>query len=249
MTKHIVFLGNKGGVGKTTVTVNTAMILAEGMNKKVGIIDLNINSPVLPFMLGVSDRKLGVEGRKVIPVKVLSNLHIVSNEFLIPEKDMAVVMRKDMTKQVIRQFIKDADWQDFDYILYDTPAAVSDEILTAIECIGKFDGAVIVSTSQDLALYELKRMISFTTKYGIDVKGIVENMATFRCSEESDKDLFRRESFADYLKEKNLDVLSSIPFDRDILHASDIGLAFVEKFRDSINVKHFNDIARKLVEE
>ncbi len=249
MTKHIIFLGNKGGVGKTTVTANTAMIIAGTYNKKVGIIDLNISSPVIPSMLGVADRKIGIDKKKLIPVKVFTNLHIVSNEFFIPEKDMAVVMRKEITKQIIRQFIYDVDWEGYDYILYDTPSSISDEILTAHECIGKFHSSVLVSTSQDIALHELKRIISFTTRYGIKGSGVVENMFGFKCAEDSYNDLYKRESFADYLKEKNINIISSIPFDREILISSDIGVAFIEKYRDSSNVSHFNNIAKAIIEQ
>ncbi|NLW74877.1 MAG: Mrp/NBP35 family ATP-binding protein, partial [Methanomicrobiales archaeon] len=128
----ILVLSGKGGVGKSTVSVNLAYALAM-KGKQVGLLDLDIHGPNVPKMLGIEKHQLLSENNKIIPVRVLDNLQVVSMAFLLPHRNSPVVWRGPMKSSAIRQFLEDTAWEPLDYLIVDLPPGTGDEALTVAQ--------------------------------------------------------------------------------------------------------------------
>jgi len=152
--KFIVMSG-KGGVGKTSVSVNLAIALA---NKgfKVGLMDVDIHGPDVPRMLGFEGTLNVTENKKITPMRFSENLVAVSMESLMPDKDVAVIWRGPMKHTAIRQFIGDVDWGNLDFLVIDSPPGTGDEPLTVAQLI-KDAQAIIVTTPQEVALADVRK--------------------------------------------------------------------------------------------
>ncbi|MDD3804393.1 MAG: P-loop NTPase [bacterium] len=246
-TKVVLLLSNKGGTGKSTLLTNTAYLLATLFGKKVGVIDLDFHSPDLPSMFGVESRKLGIQNKRLMPVKVLPNLYMVSYGFYLTDKKLPIIMRGIEERLVADQFINSVDWSEFDVLLIDVPANLSDGALTVVDQIKPIDGAVITTSSQDISLTDTERSIQFALQYSIPILGMVENMSYLNCPQCSAKlELYKRENFeglADFYK---LDILGRIPFEREILISVDVGVPFVEKCKENAQVESFKQITEKI---
>ncbi|HAV91801.1 TPA: hypothetical protein DCW38_01290 [candidate division WOR-3 bacterium] len=249
-TKVVIILSNKGGTGKSTLITNTAHILATVYNKKVGVIDLDFHSPDLPSMFGIENRKLGIQNKKIMPVKFLPNLYIVSNGFYLTDKKLPIIMRGVEEKLIADQFINSVDWTDFDILLIDIPSNLSDGALTVVDEIKPIDGAVIITSSQDISLVDTERSIQFSLQYSIPILGMVENMAYLNCPQCSAKiELYKRENFEALAEFYKLDILGRIPFVRDILISVDLGVPFVERCKDNEQIETFKQITDKITKK
>lgn len=184
--KHIVLiLSGKGGVGKSSVTTQTALTL---VNKgfKVGVLDIDLTGPSLPRMFGLENKQVFQASNGWIPVYIDSSkrLSIMSLGFLLNDRGNSVVWRGPKKTAMIKQFIKDVYWgDDLDYLLIDTPPGTSDEHISIAEEL-KFanpDGAIIVTTPQNVATSDVKKEINFCKKVNFKPLGIVENMSGFIC--------------------------------------------------------------------
>ena len=246
-TKVVAVLSNKGGTGKSTLITNTSYLLATTYNRKVGIIDLDFHSPDLPSMFGIENRKLGIQNKKIMPVKVLPNLYIVSYGFYLTDKKLPIIMRGVQEKLIADQFINSVDWSEFDIIFIDVPANLSDGALTVVDEIKPIDGAVITTSSQDISLTDTERSIQFALQYSIPILGMVENMSYLNCPQCSAKlELYKRENFEALAEFYKLDILGRIPFEREILISVDLGIPFVEKCKDNAQIESFKQIADKI---
>ncbi len=245
--KTIMFLGLAGGVGKSTILANTAYLMAQNQNKKIGIIDLNINSPRLPFLFSIEDRKLGIENKKIKPVKILSNLFIISNEFFIKEKDMPIIIRKYMTSQIVKQFVNDVDWNEFDYIFIDTPPSFSDEILVCLEEFKKIDLAIIISNNQNRKEIDMQREYNFTKQYGIDLLGVIENMNTISINGNTHA-LFNYDKIENNDTNNEINKITTIPYNENIFISYNLGITYIEKFKDDNDIRYFNTVSTKIME-
>lgn len=187
--KHIVLiLSGKGGVGKLSVTTQTALTLVnKGFN--VGVLDIDLTGPLAPRMFGVEDKQVHQLTRGWVPVNVYprladrGGLWLMSLGFLLNNRGDSVVWRGPKKTAMIKQFLKDVVWDDLDYLLIDTPPGTSDEhILIAEELrYANPDGAIIVTTPQQVAVADVKKEINFCEKVNFKVLGIVENMSGFIC--------------------------------------------------------------------
>ncbi len=176
--KKIVVLSGKGGVGKSTVAVNLAAALAAG-GKRVGLLDIDIHGPSLPTMLGLEGSKVtGPEGG-IIPLEV-DGIKVMSIGFFLESQDHAVVWRGPMKYGMIKQFLKDVDWGDLDYLVIDSPPGTGDEPLAVCQLVAP-DGAVIVTTPQRVASVDVRKSITFCRLLEVPVLGVVENMSGFTC--------------------------------------------------------------------
>ena len=224
--KHkIMVMSGKGGVGKSTVAVNLALTLSmEGY--KVGILDADIHGPNIPKMLGIEDKKPDVIDSKIIPVSVL-NLKVMSMAFLLPDTDSPVIWRGPLKMKAISQFTNDVAWEDLDYMIIDLPPGTGDEPLSIAQLL-KSDGAIIVTTPQDVALLDSRKAVNFAKQLNVPVVGIIENMSGLICPHcGKEIDLFKKGGGEKASKELKVPFLGRIPIEMKIVESSDSGIPFV----------------------
>jgi len=181
----ILVLSGKGGVGKSTVAANLAVSLAS-RGKQVGLLDVDIHGPSIPQILGLDGMPPGIvqpdrEAALLQPVPAMDNLRVMSMGLLLDNRDAAVIWRGPMKYNVIKQFLKDVDWGDLDYLIVDSPPGTGDEPLSIAQLLGSATGAVIVTTPQELAISDVRKCVTFCRKLELPVLGVVENMSGFVC--------------------------------------------------------------------
>ncbi|RRT74761.1 hypothetical protein B296_00003711 [Ensete ventricosum] len=182
--KHkILVLSGKGGVGKSTFSAQLSFALAE-MDYQVGLLDIDICGPSIPKMLGLEGQDIHQSNLGWSPVYVESNLGVMSIGFMLPHPDEAVIWRGPRKNGLIKQFLKDVDWGELDYLVVDAPPGTSDEHISIVQFLQAtgIDGAIIVTTPQQVSLIDVRKEISFCKKVGIRVLGVVENMSGMRQS-------------------------------------------------------------------
>jgi len=186
--KHkIAVMSGKGGVGKSTVSVN----LAVAFNQKgyhTGILDADFHGPNVPLMLGVEGKHLDADERGILPVLTKENIKVMSVAFLLPSKDSPVIWRGPKKTGALRQFLGHVAWDELDLLIVDNPPGTGDEPLTVLQSIPFLDGIVIVTTPSPVALEDVEKCVSMAKSLNIPVIGIIENMAGFvcpKCGEES----------------------------------------------------------------
>ena len=180
--KHIVLvLSGKGGVGKSTTAAQLAFALA-AQDLEVGLMDIDICGPSIPKMLGLEGQEVHQSGTGWSPVYVQENLGVMSIGFMLPNPDDAVIWRGPRKNGLIKQFLKDVHWGPLDYLLIDTPPGTSDEHISIVQFLkaARVDGAVVVTTPQEVAIADVRKEISFCRKTGVRVLGVVENMRGLR---------------------------------------------------------------------
>jgi len=247
--KHkIVVLSGKGGVGKSTVSANLALSLAE-KGYEVGLLDSDIHGPSIPKMLGLEDKKPGSSETGIAPILALPKLKVMSMGFLIPDKDAPVIWRGPLKMGAIKQLIGDVDWGNLDYLIIDLPPGTGDEPLSIAQLIPDNDGAVIVTTPQDIALVSVRKSINFVKKMNMPVIGIVENMSGFKCPHcGKNIDLFKTGGGLKASKDFNVPFLGKIPIDPQIVETGDSGKTFAIKSENSDTAKSFKKIVENIEE-
>jgi len=243
--KHkIMVMSGKGGVGKSTVAVNLALTLSmEGY--KVGILDADIHGPNIPKMLGIEDKKPDVIDSKIIPVSVL-NLKVMSMAFLLPDTDSPVIWRGPLKMKAISQFTNDVAWEDLDYMIIDLPPGTGDEPLSIAQLL-KSDGAIIVTTPQDVALLDSRKAVNFAKQLNVPVVGIIENMSGLICPHcGKEIDLFKKGGGEKASKELNVPFLGRIPIEMKIVESSDSGIPFILNNGNSKAKEAFKNIILKV---
>ncbi|MGL4369545.1 MAG: P-loop NTPase, partial [Spirochaetota bacterium] len=210
--KVIVVMSGKGGVGKSTVSVNIAAGLAK-RGFKTGILDADLHGPSVVKMLKLDGAQLEVTpDEKMIPVKFSDTLSVLSVAFLLNSEHDATIWRGPAKAGVLKQFIQDTNWGTLDYLIVDCPPGTGDEPLSVVQLCGKVDGAVIVTTPQEVALIDVKKSITFANKLGVPVYGIVENMAGFTCPHCGKvSHIFSQGGGQDLAIETGVPLVSSIP--------------------------------------
>ncbi|MFH0915870.1 MAG: iron-sulfur cluster carrier protein MrpORP, partial [bacterium] len=213
----------KGGVGKSTVSVNLASSLAlEG--KRVGLLDIDLHGPTVPQLLGLQGRPVETEGDVFLPVEVGDNLKVMSIGFLLGEQDGAVVWRGPMKAVAIEQFLGEVEWGDLDYLIIDSPPGTGDEPLAVCQAIGDMDGAIIVTTPQETALSNVRRSIKFCSMLDIKILGVIENMSGFACPHCGEVTyVFGRGGGETMATKAGAPFLAGIPLDPMIVEAGDAG--------------------------
>ena len=176
--KYKLMVGsNKGGVGKSTVTTNLAIALAE-KGFKVGLADADLHGPNIPKLLNAESVRLKAEDDGINPFFTKNGVAVVSLGFLIEDPNMHIAWRDAVKYDFIIELLGNINWGKLDYLLIDLPPGTGNEQITIIDFIGEIDGAVVVTTPQDLALLDARKMISFARDSNVPIVGIIENMST-----------------------------------------------------------------------
>jgi ATP-binding protein involved in chromosome partitioning len=246
--KHVILvLSGKGGVGKSTVSTNLASALA-AHGRQVGLLDLDIHGPNIPKMLGIEDQRPVVLENSMEPVHVTGNLSVMSMAFLLPDTSTPVIWRGPMKISVIRQFLSEVNWGALDYLVVDLPPGTGDEALSIIQLSPNVQGAVIVTTPQDVAVLDAIKAIKFIEKLDFPVIGIIENMSGMVCPHCGDTiDLFGRGGGEKAAQELGVPYLGSIPLDPAMVKAGDEGRPYVLRHADTPTWKAVDAVMKNLV--
>jgi len=247
--KHkIIVLSGKGGVGKSTVAVNLAAALSLA-GKKTGLMDIDIHGPSIPKMLNLNGVPVGVKDNCIYPVSYDLNLKVMSIGLLLNDPDKAVIWRGPMKFGVIKQFIRDVEWGELDYLIVDSPPGTGDEPLSIAQLIPEADGAVIVTTPQELAIEDVRKSVKFCEVLNLRVLGVVENMSGFVCPHcQQVTEIFRSGGGEKMAKDMNIPFLGKIPLDPGIVQAGDRGTPFVSSFGKSQSSTVFKNVIKPLLE-
>jgi len=250
---RIVILSGKGGVGKSTLTAQLAQAFAADPNKQIAVLDIDICGPSLPRIFGVEFEQVHSSSFGWSPVFVQDNISLMSIGFLLGGPDEAVIWRGPKKNGLIKQFLCDVDWGEIDYLLIDTPPGTSDEHLSVVQYLKSsgIDGAVLVTTPQEVALQDVRKEANFCAKMKLPVIGIVENMSKFICpSCKGVSEVFPPTTGgAKQLAETfNIDFLGSVDLDPRIGQCCDAGKSFISDVPDSPATKALLHIASKIKE-
>ena len=253
--KHkILVLSGKGGVGKSTFSAMLSHAFALDAEKQVGLMDADICGPSIPKMVGVEEESIHVSASGWSPVYVSDNLGVMSVQFMLPGRDEAIIWRGAKKNGLIKRFLMDVEWGPLDYLVVDTPPGTSDEHLSVNSFIGAsgVDGAVLVTTPQEVALLDVRKELDFCRKAGIKVLGLVENMSGFVCPKcKNQSEIFRATTggAAGLAAEIGVQFLGRVPLDPRIGMACDYGESFFDSFPDSPAALALREVVGKVQEE
>lgn len=224
----IMVLSGKGGVGKSTVSANIAVALAL-KGKKVGLLDLDFHGPSIPKLLHLEQQQQLRSGENgLLPLEYLYGIKVMSIGFILPEQDTAVIWRGPLKMGAIQQFLSEVEWGELDYLIIDFPPGTGDEPLSAAQLLPDSDGAVVVTTPQDLSLSDVRKSIDFCRHLKLPVIGVVENMSGLVCPHcLTVIDVFKRGGGEAMANEMGVPFLGRIPLDPKIVEASDDGTPFI----------------------
>jgi ATP-binding protein involved in chromosome partitioning len=244
--KHkITVISGKGGVGKSTVTVNLAAAFAlKGHKDKVGVLDADIHGPCVPKMLGLKGQKIigGPDGM-LFPVTGRQGIKVVSMDFLLPNDEAPVIWRGPLKMRIIQQFLSDITWGELDFLLVDLPPGTGDEPLSVMQLIPEIDGVIIVTMPSEVSQAVVKKAITFAKQLGVPVIGIIENMSGFVCPEcGATIDIFKTGGGKKVAEDLSVPYLGKIPIDPAVCINSDSGTPFVAENKESPTVKAFTEI-------
>ncbi len=248
--KHVILvLSGKGGVGKSTVSVNLAFALANH-GKNVGLLDLDFHGPNIPKMLGIEDQRPAVLAHAIEPVHVTGNLSVMSMAFLLPDTSTPVVWRGPMKMGAIQQFLAEVNWGSLDYLVVDLPPGTGDEALTIAQLAPNVKGAVIVTTPQDVAVMDAIKAAKFIEKLELPVIGIIENMSGMICPHCGGMiDLFSKGGGEKAAEDLGVSYLGAIPLDPEMVKAGDEGRAFILRHTESPTRKAVDAVMENLVKQ
>jgi ATP-binding protein involved in chromosome partitioning len=246
--KHkIIVMSGKGGVGKTSVSVNLAYTLARA-GREVGLLDIDLHGPNIAKMLGVEGKGLGGSDEGIEPVRVMPNLKAASIAFAIPSSDHPIIWRGPMKANAIRQLLEEVNWGDLDFLIIDSPPGTGDEPLSACQLIPEVSGAVIVTTPQDVAILDARKSVFFARQLKIPVIGIIENMSGFVCPHcGQETPIFKKGGGEKAAKDLGVPFLGRIPFEPALVEMADKGLPFVQSKKDAPSAAAFQEIVRHIV--
>ncbi|KAF8661303.1 hypothetical protein AX16_001401 [Volvariella volvacea WC 439] len=249
--RKILVLSGKGGVGKSTFTAQLGWAFAADEELQIGIMDVDICGPSIPTILGIASEQVHASSSGWSPVYVQDNLGVMSVGFMLPSARDAVMWRGPKKNGLISQFLKDVDWGTLDYLIVDTPPGTSDEHLSIVQYLkeSEIDGAVLITTPQEVALQDVRREIDFCRKVGIRILGLVENMAGFVCPKcKTESQIFKPTTGGarKLAEETGVELLGSVPLDPRIGMSADYGVSFLDEYPDSPATLAYLDIIDKI---
>ncbi len=244
--KNIIAVGaGKGGVGKTTVSVNLAVALSKS-GARVGIIDGDIYGPNIPIMLGI-DSQLETDGKKIVPAEKFG-IQVVSMGFLTDASE-PIIWRGPMLHGVVRQFFQDVRWGELDYLVVDMPPGTGDVALSLSQTV-PVSGAIVVTTPQNVALSDSRRAVGMYKKLNVPILGIIENMSFYVCPDcNCESDLFGKGGGERVARELDVPFLGQLPLYAPIRVGGDTGVPIVTAEPESPASKAFFRVATRTAEK
>ena len=242
-TKFVVLVSSaKGGVGKSTVTINLAFAL-QNLGLKIGILDADVYGPSLPKLINLNKKPDSADGKAIVPLEKY-NAQCMSMGFLVDEQT-PMIWRGPMVISAIKTMTQKVLWKDRDVIVIDMPPGTGDTQLTFAQEV-KVDGAIIVSTPQDLALLDVKRGIQMFDKTGVKILGLIDNMSFFKGDDGKEYKIFGESSVEKTAKEFNKEFLGHLPIHQDLRASADNGEPLTHSDPDHEVSKLFKNIAKKI---
>ncbi|KAL3106742.1 hypothetical protein niasHT_012007 [Heterodera trifolii] len=272
--KHkLLILSGKGGVGKSTVTASLAYAIANLQDGAkpfkvwcrftrffnllfffyVAVLDVDICGPSQARMFGCEENSVQNSDQGWTPIFVQNNLFVMSIAFLLDTRDEAIIWRGPRKNALIKQFLRDVDWGELDFLIIDTPPGTSDEHISIVQMLLQasfLDGAVIVTTPQEISLLDVRKEVNFCVKTKVPVLGVVENMCQFVCPCCSTASQLFPNTTGGAKKmcaDLSLELLAQLPLDPRLAKSLDEGQSYFEHFADSPVAKQFGDLANLLV--
>ncbi len=242
---NIIAVGSgKGGVGKTTLSVNLALAMAK-LGYKVGLLDADVYGPNVPLMLGTNAQPKAISNERIDPI-LAHGLKVISVGFLNPG-DKPIIWRGPMLHQIIRQFLNSVEWGQLDYLVIDLPPGTGDVALSLIQTV-PLTGAVVVSTPSDVSLQDGRKAIEMFRQMKVDLIGMVENMSFFVCPHcNHEIDIFSRGGAERTAQQFGVAFLGAIQLDPELRKAGDTGKPAVLEGENSPHAKSLYDFARKVI--
>ena len=239
----IVVASGKGGVGKSTVSLNLAIALARFKNLNVGLLDADIYGPSIPKMLGIKEKPNLSKSKKMLPYAKFS-IKAMSVGNMVPE-DKAIIWRGPMASGAIKQLLNDVEWGNLDYLIIDLPPGTGDIHLSLCQSL-MITGAVLVSTPQEISLIDVRKAINMLKKVNVPILGVIQNMSYFEINKKKTF-VFGKNGALDESKKQNLRFLAEIPIFPEISAASDLGIPLTTKKTSCIN-NIFKEITNELID-
>ena len=241
----VAVASGKGGVGKSTVAVNLAVALAK-QGLKVGLLDADIYGPSIPLMLGVEEQPK-FDGQKLFPIEKYG-VKLMSLGFLVDSND-PVIWRGALVTRALQQLMTDVNWGNLDIMLFDMPPGTGDAQLTLSQSVA-LDGAIIVSTPQDVALADAVKGVQMFRKVNVPILGVIENMSYFVCGHCGGRhEIFDHGGVERECKRIGADLLGEIPLDAEIRIGGDKGIPVVSDSKNKPQAIAFQDVAKKVYEK
>ena len=241
--KIIAISSGKGGVGKSTIAVNLAIAL-KNLKYNVGILDADIYGPSIPKMIGILEKPKSEDGINLIPIKKF-NLQCMSIGFMVSE-ETPMIWRGPMVASTIKTFANKVLWDNVDFLIIDMPPGTGDALLTFSQEID-IDGAVIVTTPQDIAIIDVKRGIEMFKRTNVKILGIIENMTSFTSNDGVEHFIFGKDGAKNIADKFNIELLGQIPINIDLRKGSDEGLPFVEFNTENKVSNILKNISEKII--
>ena len=245
--KHkIAVISGKGGVGKSTITVNLATAFAL-KGSRVGILDADIHGPSVPRLLGLEGSQVQTTAMGALPVDGPLKMKVMSIDFFMAEQ-MPTIWRGPLKMRAIRQLLGEIVWGDLDFLFIDLPPGTGDEPLSIAQLLPDLDGVVIITMPSDLSSSIVKKAVTFAQRLKLPIIGVVENMSGFVCPHCNEKiEIFSSGGGKKMAQEEGVPFLGSIPIDPKVSADSDKGAPFIISHKDSAASKAFMEIVSKIV--
>jgi len=244
----IMILSGKGGVGKSTVAANLAVFLS-AVGWRTGLLDIDLHGPSIPKLLGLEGRLPGPSAEGMLPVMRYEKLKVMSIGFLLGEgQDQPIIVRGPMKHKLIQQFLADVVWGELDYLIVDSPPGTGDEPLSIAQLVHGADGAVIVTTPQEMALADVRKCIQFCHQVRLPVIGVVENMSGLTCPHCGRVVTpFKTGGGAAMAHKMGVPFLGRIPLDPQIVEDSDAGTPYVLRQPESETARAFGRVVELIM--
>ena len=242
--KIIAVSSGKGGVGKSTIAVNLAMAF-KNLKYNVGILDADIYGPSIPKLMGISEKPKSEDGVNLIPIKKF-DIQCMSIGFMVSE-DTPMIWRGPMVASTIKTFVNKVLWDNIDFLIIDMPPGTGDALLTFSQEID-IDGAVIVTTPQNIAIIDVKRGIEMFKRTNVKILGIIENMTSFKSDDGIEHFIFGKDGAKNIAEKFNIEILGQISIDIEISKSVENGRPFLlETKNNNSNYNLINNIAKKII--